>query len=29
MIEQVALRKLWRTENKVDTALIVRRLRSA
>ena len=29
MIEQVGLRKLWRTESKVDTALVVRRLGSA
>jgi hypothetical protein len=29
LIEQVGLRKLWRTENKVDTALVVRRLGSA
>lgn len=29
LIEQIGLRKLWRTENKVDTALVVRRLVSA
>lgn len=29
LLDQVGLRKLWRTENKVDTALVVRRLGSA
>lgn len=29
LIEQIGLRKLWRTENKVDTAFVVRRLGSA
>ena len=29
LIEQVGLRKLWRTENKVDTAFVVHRLGSA
>ncbi len=29
LLQQIGLRKLWRTENKVDTALVVRRLVSA